>query len=343
MLPLLVRASGGRGVTPLPRVAFDRPVPTLAARSAVRSIAIFGYFVLACAEQHPTPSARRAAAPRVSGAEPPLVAGRPKPSASERQLDPTRVALRGALDRWFDATNSADTQRLSELYAPKVQFYGLLVAREKAVTLKRRTHTSNRSVEESLVGEPTMIRQMHDHWRIEFTKRVSAGDASTDYQAYLTVKTQQKHEIVEESDRSTEVRLGMGECEFVMRRTLAEFCGVNELGVSGAILESSPEVARPGHAPEPLSSYSFAVGTSSTGGDIFHTFGRVRLSPDTGAVELECPSRWPWRWEHLCDALAPPGAPPRFYPVAFVPTMKPSDDRACATVVRHLKERPALP
>lgn len=92
-----------------------------------------------------------------------------------------------------------------------------------------------------------------------------------------------------------------------------------------------------------ISSYVFAVGTSSSGGEIFHTFGRVQVSPDTGSVELKCPSRWPWRWEHLCDGLARPGAPPKFYPVTFVPTMKPSDDRACATVVRRLKERAVLP
>jgi hypothetical protein len=252
--------------------------------------------------------------------------------------------LRGVLERWLEATNSADAARLLELYAPMVQFYGAPMARKGAAARKRRVRANAPGMVESLVGEPAFIRQMHDHQRIEFTKRVSTRDKATDYQAYLIVSVDKEHaSIIEESDRTTEIRLGTGDCEFVMWRTLEEFCGTNGFGVSGSVLEGSPEVAKASHYPEHLSSYVFAVGTSSTGGEVFHTFGRVRLSQDTGAAELECPSRWPWRWEHVCDNLARSGSPPNFYAVPFVPTMKPSDDSACAAVVQRLRQQPSSP
>ena len=284
----------------------------------------------------------------------PAVALPTAPASSVTESDDPRRALKRILDQWLEATNAADGARLSELFAPEVEFYGAILARSRAVELKRRAHPREGALVESLVGEPVFFRRFSHGWRIEFTKRVVVSGVSTEYQAYLLVATSGRSprpwgsdggplRIVAESDRTTDTRLGTGACEFVMRRTLEELCAVHRLGVDDYILASSPESNRLRKLQEVSDQYVFEVGSDSDLQMIFHALDKIRLNPDTGSAEIECPTFNTVPWEDLCKTRASNGSKRKFYPVAFTPSARPGDDAACAAVVEQLGRRATSP
>lgn len=236
--------------------------------------------------------------------------------------------LRALLDAWLEATNAANAEQLAELYMPQVGLYGRRLARAEAIARKLRAQARGPARHDELRGEPAATPQMAGRTRIEFVKRVTTVTESTDYEAYLMVGAHAgKLRIFEESDRATDVSLGTGPCEYVMRRTLQEFLGQQMPGIDGFLTSQSPE--RAGSSER---HYEINIGFSADAG-VFHNAGLVRVDPGSGAIQYDC---WRYFYDFLPCRKLTPGV---FQSVSFTATRPPAADPACAALLERLGRR----
>lgn len=137
------------------------------------------------------------------------LAPRPAPSGSgsgsaaiESLEDPRQL-----LKEWTRALNAADLGALGRLYAERVRFYGISLARDEVIEKKRKALQATPTFAQEVTGKPR-VEPKGDVIRVVFQKRSGPKGQQRDVLGTLVLRKAPPFSIVEETDAVTEKRYG---------------------------------------------------------------------------------------------------------------------------------------